>query len=113
MSYAFALRIVKCYRFLCEEKNEYVISKQLLKSGTSIGANIREALQAESRTDFVHKLRISLKESSETEYWLELLRDSGYIEVRLADSMLEDCRRITRILISIIKSTIRNNPHQN
>ncbi len=73
---SFAVRVVKLYKFLCEEKKEFVLSKQVLRSGTSIGANVKEALQAESRADFVHKLSISLKEASETEYWLELLKSS-------------------------------------
>lgn len=86
------------------------MSKQMLRSGTSIGANIREALFGESRADFGHKLRISLKEASETEYWIELLSDSQYLESKLSDSLLEDCQRIIRVLTSIVKSTFKDDP---
>ena len=79
-SFDFALRIVKLYQYLSEQKKEFVLSKQLLRSGTSIGANIREADQAESKADFIHKLSISLKEANESEYWIELLYKSGYME---------------------------------
>jgi four helix bundle protein len=78
-SYTFALRIVRAYRFLVAEKKEYVLSRHLLRAGTSIGANVAEANQAQSRPDFISKLSIALKESVETEYWLNLLRDSEYI----------------------------------
>lgn len=78
-SYKFALRIVKLYKFLADEKKEYILSKQCLRSGTSIGANITEGNQAQSTADFIHKLSIALKESFETEYWLCLLRDSDFI----------------------------------
>ena len=79
-SFAFALRIVKMYKYLCEKKKEYVLSKQLLRSGTSVGANVREAEQAESKADFVHKLAIALKEANESEYWIELLFQSKYLD---------------------------------
>lgn len=79
-SFQFALKIVKLYTFLSEQKREYVMSKQLLKSGTSIGANIREAQNAQSKADFIHKLSISQKECDETLYWLELLYQSGFLE---------------------------------
>jgi four helix bundle protein len=78
-SYQFALRIVKLYQFVVSEKSEYVLSKQILRSGTSIGANVEEANQAESKADFIHKLSIAQKESFETDYWLRLLRDSNYL----------------------------------
>lgn len=78
-SFRFALNIVKCYKFLCEEKREFVLSKQLLGSGTSVGANIREAQNAQSKVDFIHKLSISQKECDETLYWLELLHQSEYL----------------------------------
>lgn len=106
-SYAFALRIVKVYQFLSETNREYVLSKQVLRSGTSIGANIAEANQAQSRTDFVHKLSISLKEAVETEYWLTLLMDSGYLTKGQAESLLADCHELIRMLTSAIKSTKR------
>lgn len=79
-SFAFALRIVKMYQFLCEQKKEFVLSKQLLRSGTAVGALVREAEQAESPADFIHKMAIALKEANETEYWIELLYQSNYID---------------------------------
>lgn len=104
-SYKFALRIVKLYKFISTEKREFVLSKQVLRSGTSIGANIEEANQAESKNDFIHKLSISQKEAFETEYWLRLLRDSEYIEIKLANSFIEDCRELQKLLTASIKTT--------
>jgi four helix bundle protein len=100
-SYDFANRTVKLYRFLCDDK-EFVLSQQLLRSGTSVGANVREAQRAASRKDFVAKLNIALKEAYETEYWLELLRDNSYITEKQFDSMFSDCRELTNILSRII-----------
>jgi four helix bundle protein len=79
-SFRFAVRIIRLYKFLTDEKREFVLSRQVLRSGTSIGANVKEALQAESKADFIHKLSISLKEASETEYWLQLLKETEYID---------------------------------
>src|SRR5262245_53285528 len=79
-SYILAIRIVKLYKQLADERKEFVLSKQVLRSGTSVGANIREAIQAESKADFIHKMCIALKESSETEYWLELLKETNYLD---------------------------------
>ena len=79
-SFVFSLRIIQLYKFLCEEKKEYVMSKQVLRSGTAVGALIRESEHAESKADFIHKMAIALKEANETEYWLELLFQSEYIE---------------------------------
>ncbi len=79
-SYAFALRIIKLYKYLCKEKNEFVLSKQILRSGTSIGANIEEAVGSQSQKDFIAKLSIAYKESRETHYWIRLLKDSDYIK---------------------------------
>src|SRR5687767_2416556 len=90
-SYSFALRAIKLYKHLSVESKEYVLSKQILRSGTSIGANITEANRAQSKLDFVHKLSIALKEADETEYWLNLLRDSDYITTSQAESLLADC----------------------
>ena len=104
-SRAFALRVVKCCGFLQSRKREFVLSKQLLRSGTAIGALIREAEYAESRADFIHKLHIALKEASETEYWLYLLLDAGYLGEEAGTSLLTDCRELLRLLISIIKTT--------
>ena len=103
-SYAFALRIVKLCRHLSEEKREYVLSKQILRSGTSIGANVAEANQAQSKADFIHKLSIGHKESFETEYWLNLLRDSEYLTESQARSLIEDCCELQKILTSSIKT---------
>ena len=100
----FALRIIKLYRYLCDEKEEYILSKQLLRSGTSIGANIREALQGQSKSDFYAILSISLKEASETEYWLELLHESGYIDDRSFESIYSDCVELLKLLTSILKT---------
>ena len=107
-SYKFALRIVKLNRFLNEEKREFVLSKQILRSGTSIGANIVEGNRAESMPDFIHKLSISLKESFETEYWLNLLKDSEYISAKQAESLILDCNELQKMLISSIKTAKKN-----
>lgn len=104
-SFRFAVRIVRLCKFLTEEKKEYVLSRQILRSGTSIGANVKEALQAESKADFIHKLSISLKEASETEYWLQLLKETEYIDQAAYDSMMHDCVELLKLLTSIIKSS--------
>ena len=101
-SYSFALRIVKLSRHLIE-RNEFVLSRQILKSGTSIGANITEAQQAESHRDFVHKLSIANKEAFETEYWIRLLRDSEYLTRKQAESLIAECNSLQRMLISALK----------
>lgn len=107
-SFRFAVRIVRLCKFLTEEKKEYVLSRQILRSGTSIGANVKEALQAESKADFIHKLSISLKEASETEYWLQLLKETDYIDQPAYDSMIADCTELLKLLTSIIKSSKQN-----
>ncbi len=107
-SYAFALRTVKLYKYLVEEKREFVLSKQVLKSGTSIGANAEEAEGAQSKKDFIAKISISYKEARETHYWLRLLRDSHYLEANLATSMLNDCETLKKILSSILISSKKN-----
>lgn len=104
-SYKFALRIVKLYKFIVDEKKEFVLSKQVLRSGTSIGANITEGNQAQSTADFIHKLSIALKEAFETEYWLCLLRDSEYITEKQAESLLNDCNELQKILTASIKTS--------
>ena len=109
-SYAFALRTVNLYKHLADKKREYVLSKQLLRSGTSVGANVAEANQAQSRADFISKLSIALKEAVETEYWLSLLRDSGYLTPKEAESVLGDCKELIRILIAIVKATKKPRP---
>ena len=97
-SKAFAIRIIKLYKHLCNEKKEYILSKQILRSGTSIGANIREAAFAQSANDFISKMSISLKEVSETQYWLELLHETDYITDKEAESLKSDCMDLLRIL---------------
>jgi four helix bundle protein len=104
-SYGFALRIVNVYKHLAADSREYVLSKQLLRSGTSIGANIAESTQAQSRPDFISKLSIALKEPVETEYWLCLLRDAKYLATEQAESLLIDCREIIRILTASIRTS--------
>ncbi len=103
-SYSFALRIVKMCKYLGEEKKEFVLSKQILRSGTSVGANIEEANQGQSKADFIHKLSISLKEAVETNYWLRLLRDSEYLSETQAESLLTDCRELEKLLTASIKT---------
>ena len=103
-SKAFALRIIKLYQYLCSEKHEYILSKQVLRSGTSIGANVKEAVRGQSKADFYAKLNIALKEASETEYWLELLHESDYIDNKSFNDIYSDCQEILKILISITKT---------
>ena len=103
-SKSFALRIIKMYDYLCDEKKEYVMSKQVLRSGTSIGANISEAFYAQSEADFIAKLYISRKEAGETIYWIELLKESSYLGCDEADSMIKDCDELLKILTSSIKT---------
>ena len=104
-SLSFAIRIVNLYKYLVAEKRETVMSKQLLRCGTSIGANIREAEQAQSRADFLSKQNIALKEANEAEYWLELLMSTEYITRKEYESINADCVELNKLLISIIKST--------
>ena len=103
---AFAKRIVRLYQFLTQEKQEYVMAKQVLRSGTSIGANIAEAIYGSSRRDFVAKLQITKKEAAETIYWLELLNSCDYIPDESFSSVHADCLELLRMLTSAIKSTI-------
>ena len=104
-SYAFALRIVKLYKYLVYEKKVYVLSKQLLRSGTSIGALIKEGEHAQSKADFLNKMNIALKEANETQYWIELLRDSGYLSSEESLSIYDNANELIRLLASIVKST--------
>ena len=104
-SKAFAIRIINLYRYLCDTKKEYVLSRQLLRSGTSIGANVRESKNAQSISDFISKLEIALKESDETEYWLEILHETQYISDDEFDSMITDNKELTAMLVSIVKSS--------
>ncbi len=106
-SYAFAVRIVKMYQYLCTEKKEFVLSKQLLPSGTSVGANIEQAIGGQSKKDFFAKLTISYKEARETHYWIRLLTDTDYISKEQSDSLLKDVDELLKIIGSI-QRTIRN-----
>lgn len=107
--YAFAIRVVKAYQFLSEDKREFILSKQLLRSGTSIGANIAEANGAISKSDFSAKISIAYKECLETKFWLSLLKDTGYIDQKAFESIFNDADELAKILFSILKST-RINP---
>lgn len=104
-SFEFALRIVKLYQYMIDSKREFVMSKQLLRSGTSIGANIREAEHGQSKADFISKLSISLKEANETDYWLELIFKAGYIDEVQYNSIKLDIDELLKLLISIIRSS--------
>jgi four helix bundle protein len=108
-SYSFAIRIVKGYQFLSKEKREFIISKQLLKSGTSIGANVSEANGAISKAYFSSKISIAYKEALETKYWLNLLHDTNYIDSKTFGSMFKDADELCKILFTILKSTRINN----
>ena len=101
----FSVRIVNLYRYLCDKHKEYVLSKQVLRSGTSVGANIREALQGQSKADFVSKMSIALKEIHETEYWLELLVKTDYLTQSEYENIQKDCGEVAKILTSIVKSS--------
>ena len=103
-SFQFAIRIVRLYKFLCEEKKEYILSRQLLRAGTSIGANVTESQQAQSKPDFVSKISIALKEASETKYWIKLLGATEYLAENQTNSILDDCVEIEKILFTILKS---------
>jgi four helix bundle protein len=107
-SFQFSLEIIKLYNHLKFTQNEFVLSKQLLRSGTSIGANVREALKGQSRRDFLSKMSIALKEAEETEYWLELLIMSNYLDNFKDNSLLTECRELCKILGSIVLTTKSN-----
>jgi four helix bundle protein len=108
-SFDFAVRIIKLYKYLKKMHNEYELSQQLVKAGTSIGALIREAEHAESRKDFVHKLNIGLKEANESVYWLQLLHTTDYINKRMFDSLIKDALELLKMLISSVKTTKNRN----
>ena len=108
-SFTFAIRVVRLYKILCEERKEYVLSKQVLRSGTAIGALVRESEHAQSTADFINKLSIALKEANETEYWLMLLHEADYLTEVEYDSIIKDCKELLRLLISIIKKMKENN----
>lgn len=104
-SKAFAVRIVRLYQYLCNEKKEFVLSKQLLRSGTSIGANVKEAVRGQSKPDFISKMSIALKEAAETEYWLELLHETDFLDETQFQSIYTDNQELLKILTSIVKSS--------
>ena len=107
-SKSFAIRIVKLYKYLQDEKKEFVMSKQILRSGTSIGANVHEAFFGQSKKDFTSKMQIALKEASETEYWLDLLTETDYINKDSSISVISDCQELARLLHATVK-TAKNN----
>ena len=107
-SFDFAIRIVNLSKYLVEQKREYILSRQVLKSGTAIGALIRESEQAESKADFIHKLAIALKEANETDYWLDLLHKTEYLEDKHHESLKTDITELLKLLITIIKSSKNN-----
>ena len=106
-SFEFAVRIVNLYKYLTAEYKEYVLSKQLLRCGTSIGANVAEAQRGQSKADFISKMSIALKEAKETNYWLRLLYESQYLSPVAFDSMITQCTELERLLVSIVKSARR------
>lgn len=106
-SKAFAIGCIRLYQYLTENKKEFVMCKQLLRSGTSIGANVKEALRGQSKADFGTKMNIALKEACESEYWLELLIETDYITQESFNSMTDDCKEIIRLLTAIVKSTFQ------
>ena len=108
-SFEFSVRIVNLYKYLTTARQEYVMSKQLLRSGTSIGANVCEAQQAQSPMDFSSKMSIALKEAYESDYWLRLLQKTEYLNKDEYNSIISDCRAITKLLVTIVKSTKENN----
>lgn len=107
-SFAFAVRVVKLYQFLCEQKKEFVLSKQLLRSGTSVGAMVREAEHAETKNDFKHIMGIAQKEINETIYWLELLKETDYLTNEQFDSINTDAIELIKLITAILKSTKAN-----
>jgi len=105
-SFNFAIRIVKLYKYLTESKKEYVIAKQLLRSGTSVGANVSEAQFAQTKADFGTKMHIALKEAGETRYWIRLLKESDYLTEEESKSILSDCAELISMLVSTCKTTL-------
>ncbi len=108
-SYNFSLRIINLYKYLTDKKKEFVLSKQILRCGTSIGANVEEAIGGQSKKDFINKISIAYKESRECHYWIRLLRDSSFIDSNSAGSMLNDCDDLIRLTGKIISSAKKSN----
>jgi four helix bundle protein len=111
-SYAFAIRIVKCYQYLTNEKKEFLLSKQLLRCGTSIGANVEEAVGGYSRKEFSSKLSIAYKEARETHYWIRLLGDTQILDEKMQKSLLADSEELLKIIGSIIRSMKNEHEHE-
>ena len=109
-SFSFSVRVVKLARHLQDNRKEFILTKQLIRSGTSIGANVVEAQQAQSRADFISKLNIALKEAVETNYWIRLLKETEYLSNQEFDSIISDCRELEKLLTAIIKSTRNSQP---
>lgn len=107
-SYSFSLRIIKLYKWLIDNKKEYVLGKQLLRSGTSIRANAEEAIGGHSKNDFIYKMSLAYKEARETSYWIKLMRDSEIIDFKYSESILFDCEEVLKIL-GVIQKTLRKN----
>jgi four helix bundle protein len=107
-SYAFALKTVRLGRSLQKSEKEFILTTQLIRSATSIGSNVEESSQAQSKADFIHKLSIALKETFETHYWIRLMKDSEVMKIEVADELLEDCTEIKKILVAIINTSKRN-----
>ena len=107
-SFDFSINIINLYKYLVEEKNEFVLSRQMVRAATSIGANIKEAKYGYSKNDFLYKINIALKEAVETEYWIQLLQKTNYIKDKDATKLLKECRELIKILVSTIKTTKRN-----
>lgn len=103
-SYAFAIRVVNAYKYLSDTKREFVLSKQLLRSGTAIGALVAEAIHAQSKADFLNKMNVALKEANETNYWLSLLKDTDFLDEKVYASISLDCNELIAMLVSIVKS---------
>lgn len=108
-SFKFAVRIVRLYKYLTEKEKESILSKQLLRSGTSIGANISEAQQAQSNADFISKMSSALKETTETKYWIKLLYEAEYLKEEESQSILDDCIELEKMLVSIVKTSKKQN----
>ena len=111
-SYAFAIRIVNLYRYLCDEKKEDVLSRQLLRSGTAIGALVREAEFGQSKADFISKMSIALKEANETSYWLNLIKDTQHLDEKMFLSISADCIELIKLLVATVKTAKMKNTNQ-
>lgn len=107
-AFKFSVRIVNLYKYLTSENKEFILSKQILRSGTSVGANIKESIEAQGKKDFLSKMNIVLKEASETEYWLELRKATDYLDEKKFTSIIQDCKELNKLLSSIVKTTKNN-----